>query len=281
MKLNDKTRKLKEATSFGAIHLKVSNLEKSILFWTNIAGLKLRSSFEKTIEFGTESTTLVVVHESVNNSYLKGYSGLYHFAIHVPNEAELASVINRLIQRNYPHSPVDHTMSKAVYFSDFEGITVEYTLETPEREENAQRNLGLGPKSLNVEEVLSSLEDFDVDKVLDDRSFVGHIHLYANNVEESNEFYKSIGFTQNKYKPNMAFADLGAGGDFGHRIAINSWHGKNRPLAPVDSAGLDHFQLVYRNKSQLDQVLKIIPDYQETADGFWVKDPTGNRILLN
>ncbi len=269
----------KENTSFGAIHLKVTSLEKATLFWTKIAGLKLRSSDDESIEFGSEKNTLVVVHKSAQRIYTKGYSGMYHFAIHVPTEAELASVLNRLILRNYPCSPTDHVMSKAIYFEDYDGITVEYTLETPGREKAGQ---GVGsPKPLNVNEVLASLEDDNIDKVIDDGAFIGHVHLYAKDVDQSNEFYQRIGFVQNKYKPNMVFADLGAGGDFGHRIALNSWHGSNRPLAPVENAGLEHFQLCYTDKNQLEEVLKNLEDYKETSEGYWIKDPTGNKILLN
>lgn len=283
MKIINKEKSRKEITSFGPIHLKVTNLEKATLFWTTIAGLKLRSSNENTIEFGSESKTLVVVHNSAERSYLNGYSGLYHFAIHVPNEAELASVINRLNQRGYPYSPVDHTISKAVYFKDMDGITVEYTLETPERKaSNATEGSKMSrPKSLNVNEILQKLEDNDIEKIIDDESFIGHIHFFAKNMEKSNEFYQKMGFTQNTNKPQMVFTDLGAGGDFGHRIAMNSWHGVNRPLAPNDSAGLDHFQLIYKDKEKLNQVLESLSDYEETTDGYWIKDPTGNNILLN
>ena len=271
--------KVKDFTSFGAIHLKVTNLEKATLFWTKIAGLKLRASNENTIEFGSENKTLVVVHSSAKKTFLKGFSGLYHFAIHVPNEVELASVINRLNQRGFPYSPTDHTMSKAVYLQDLEGITVEFTLETPERVDS--NTGGVRPKILNVRGILQSLEDDNIDKIIDDAAYIGHVHLYAKNVDQSNEFYKNIGFTQNQYKPQMVFADLGAGGDFGHRIAINSWHGNNRPLAPSDVAGLDYFQLIYKDKEQLKKVVKNLDDVKETVDGYWVQDPTGNKILLN
>lgn len=274
-------RNQKETTSFGSIHLRVTSLEKAKVFWTKVAGLKIRSENEITIEFGSENKTLVVVTKSALRPYMNGYSGLYHFAIHVPNEAELASVINRLNRRGYPYSPVDHTMSKAVYFKDLEGITVEFTLETPGRKSGTTEGRMSGPQPLNVSEILEKLEDEDVDKIVDDGCFIGHVHFYANNVDESNEFYKQIGFKQHKYKPQMVFADLGAGGDFGHRIAINAWHGDNKPLAPADSAGLDHFQLIYKDKNQLNQVLESLDNYEETPDGYWIKDPTGNKILMN
>lgn len=269
-----------EKTSFGAIHLKITDLSKASFFWTKIAGLKLRSSDDNTLSFGSEKKTLVVVHNSAKRKYLDGFSGLYHFAIHVPNEEEFASVINRLNERGYPYSPVDHTISKAVYLKDLEGITVEFTLETPGREQSNTGD-GLRPRPLYVNQLLQKLENDDVDKVIDDGAFIGHIHLYANNLDESYEFYRKIGFTKNKYKPQMVFADLGSGGEFGHRIAMNSWHGMNRPLAPADSAGLEHFQLTYKDKTELYHVLDSLSDYQEKAEGYWIEDPTGNRILLN
>lgn len=268
--------------TFGPVHLKVTNLKKASLFWTNIAGLKVRYSNDLTIEFGSENKTLVVVHNTADTTYRKGFSGLYHFAIHVPNIAEFASVINRLHLRGFPYSPTDQTMSKAVYFEDFDGVTMEYTLETPEREVKNANGIApmIKPKPLYVNEVMQSLEDDNINKIIDADSFVGHIHLYANNVAKSNEFYKNIGFTPNRYNSQVGMADLSAGGDFGHRIALNSWHGINRPLAPSNSAGLDYFQLIYKNKEQLKQVLDYVVDYEENEDGYWIKDPTGNKILL-
>lgn len=169
-----------------------------------------------------------------------------------------------------------------MYFEDFDGITTEYTLETPEREIKDVNGVAsmMKPEPLYVNEVMRSLENDNINKVIDSQSFVGHIHLYANNLEKSNEFYKNIGFTQNRYNSQVGMADLSAGGDFGHRIALNSWHGINRPLAPSDSAGLDYFQLIYKSKEQLMHALDYVVDYEENEDGYWIKDPTGNKILL-
>jgi catechol 2,3-dioxygenase len=76
------------------------------------------------------------------------------------------------------------------------------------------------------------------------------------------------------------YADLGAGGVYQHRIAMNSWHGKNKPLAPTENAGLGHYQIVFNSKEQLQQAVAALTNIEENDDGYWTSDPTGNKLLL-
>lgn len=277
--------------TYGAIHLNITNIKKATAFWTKIVGMKLRETSENKAEFGTENKTLVVVHQAAKKPFQKGYSGLYHFAIHAPNEAEFASMINRLNVNGYPYSPVDHTMSKSVYLDDPDGINIEFTLETPERFKRVVTTGGLkiegtdgivrsASARLNVNEVLNAVKDKNFSEKLSDDSYIGHVHLYANNVEKSNEFYKKMGFIQFNYLPQFMYADLGAGGDYQHRIVMNSWHGHNKPLAPKENAGLRHFQINYKNKNKLEQALNNIPEHEKIDGSYWLQDATGNKILL-
>ncbi|QOD62160.1 VOC family protein [Polaribacter haliotis] len=278
--------------SFGAIHLNNTSLEKSTFFWTKIAGMKLRSSSEKIAEFGTETKTLVVVYETAKYPFKKGYSGLYHVAIHAPNNKAFANMINRLMVQNYPFSPVDHTMSKSVYLDDPDGINIEFTLETPERFKRVVTNGGLriedvdgNVKSasdyLNINEVLEYLEDNNSAKIIDEDTYIGHLHLYANNVENSNTFYTKIGFIPFNNFPQFMYSDLGFGGAYQHRIALNSWHGINRPLAPKEQAGMRYFHINFNSKEKLEQAVKNVSEYEKKDDGYFVYDTTGNSIFLS
>ena len=280
-----------EFASYGAIHLNITNLEKSTRFWTKIIGLKLRKTSENKAEFGTETKALVIIHQTAKIPYQKGYSGLYHFAIHAPNAAEFASMINRLNANRYPYSPVDHTMSKSIYLDDPDGINVELTLETPERFKRVITTGGLRMEGsdgvirsasdrLDMNEVMKELKDKNINKVIDKDTYIGHVHLYANNVVNSNVFYKKMGFIEANYLPQYLFADLGAGGNYTHRIVMNSWHGRNKPLAPAGSAGMQHFQINYKEESKLQEALANVSSYEEKDGGYWLKDPTGNKIFL-
>jgi catechol 2,3-dioxygenase len=277
--------------TFGPIHINNTSLEAAIQFWTKIVGMKVRYSNNELAEFGAEQKTLVVVHQSARKSFQEGYSGLYHFAIHLPTKEEFASMLYRVLANNYPCSPTDHTMSKSVYLNDPDGITVEFTLETPERFKALVSNGGLRVQDtdgtirsasarLDVEEVLKDLPHKDLSTIISNEAKVGHLHLYANDLEKLNMFYKQLGFLQFNYLPQFMYADVGAGGPYSHRVAMNSWHGKNQPLAPKENAGLRHYQIVFDSKERLAQALKNISEYEEDAGSYWVTDPTGNVVSI-
>lgn len=281
-----------EWATFGAIHLNNTSLEKATRFWTQIVGMTLRHTTAKTAEFGSTYKTLVVVHQAATSPYRPGYSGLYHAAIHPPNKAEFARMLYRLLAQKYPCSPTDHTMSQSVYLHDPDGITIEFTLETPERFRRVVTTGGLSVETaegiirpasvaLDIDEVLAHLPEHTSGKNLADGTSIGHLHLYAQDVVQSAIFYEKMGFQQFNYLPQFLYADLSAGGAYQHRIAMNAWHGLNKPLAPAANAGLRHFQIVYDSKERLGAILAQVEQYQEKSGEYWVQDPTGNSILLS
>lgn len=89
-----------------------------------------------------------------------------------------------------------------------------------------------------------------------------------------------MGFTQFNFFPQYKYADLGAGGVYQHRVAMNSWHGINKPLAPPTNAGLKHYHIVFKSKEQLLKAVKAIDNAQEKEGNYWATDPTGIKILL-
>ncbi|MBN8595540.1 MAG: VOC family protein [Anaerolineae bacterium] len=280
-----------EIASFGTIHLNNTSIEKAIVFWTDIAGMKLRTQSATYAEFGTEMHSLVVVHQTAKSAFKKGYSGIYHFAVHLPDKQEFAKTLYRLQRNGYPHSPTDHTMTQSIYLADTDGITVEFALETPERfkrvisegglfMEDADGTVRSASAPLDTKAVLKSLTDEDLTKTIAVEAKIGHVHFSANDVTKSNEFYRAMGFTQFNYLPQYMYADLGAGGIYQHRIAMNSWHGKDRPLAPTENAGLEHYQIIFNSREQLQQTVTALTNIEENGDGYWTSDPTGNKLLL-
>lgn len=281
-----------EIATFGAVHLNNTSIEKAINFWTKVIGLKLRKQSALEAEFGTESKTLVVVHQTAKKSFQEGYSGLYHFAIHLPNKAAFAKSIYRLQQNKYSFSPIDHTMTQSLYLSDFDSVMVELALETPERFKRVITEGGLfmedtdgtirsASAPLDTDEILKNLTDKDLSKFIEEETKIGHIHFYARDVDENNTFYKKLGFSQSNYFPNYKFADLGAGSSYSHRIAMNSWHGNNRPLAPESNAGLNYYHITFKTKEKLQSAINAIGDTEEKEGKHWTNDPTGIKILLS
>lgn len=280
-----------EHITFGAVHLNNTNLKAAINFWTKVVGMKLRSSSNELAEFGSESRTLVVVHQAAKSSFKEGYSGLYHYAIHLPDKIEFARMIQRLINSKYAFSPIDHTMSKSIYLRDTDNVLLECTLETPERfrrvisdnglfMEDTDGTLRSASDVLNVNELLNELPDKNTNMPLHIDSKIGHIHFYASHLDKTNEFYKTLGFVQFNYLSRYLYADVGAGGVYKHRIAMNSWHGINKPTAPKENAGLRHYTIVFESNSKLNEVLNSIMHYERKDGGYWLTDPSGNQLCL-
>ena len=289
---NQKKNMVQELATFGAVHLNVTNLQRSIAFWTENIGMKVRNTTAEFTELGTDKNTLVILYPTAKTPFKNGYSGLYHLAIHPSTEGEFARVLARLIAKRYPISPTDHTMSKAIYMEDPDGITVEITLETPERLERLDFSKG-APKAidkdgtvrspsapLDVQAVLKALPDNDISRPLPDDTKVGHMHLYVSNLEATNDFYLSLGFIQNMALPNLGMYDLSAGGAFKHRIAFNSWQSLNKPQAPEGTAGMRYYTINFDTPERLQKALQHLPSAETQKDGYLVADPAGNKILL-
>lgn len=118
-------------TTVGHIHLRVSDLERSIAFYSDVLG------FEVTQRYGSQAAFLAVggYHHQIGlNSWEskgghpppRGATGLYHVAFLYPDRAGLAAAIASVKDASVPLSgAADHGVSKAVYFDDPDGNGIE------------------------------------------------------------------------------------------------------------------------------------------------------------
>ncbi|CAN5269571.1 VOC family protein [soil metagenome] len=281
-----------EMATLGAVHLEVTDLEGSTAFWRDIVGLIVRSTAPDAVELGTETDTLVTIHPGARSGFQQGHSGLYHLAIHPPTEPDFARILLRLARAGWPISPTDHVMSKSIYLLDPDGITIEITLETPQRlREMVANDRGMyavhvdgtvssGRDPLDVRVVLATLTDDDSTVPVPVGTKIGHVHLYLGDLEAGFEFYQSLGFTPALWAPAIGMADLGAGGAFNHRIAMNTWQGVGATPAPEGTARMRHYTVRLDTAERLDRVLGILHQATETEDGYLTRDPSGNALLL-
>jgi len=282
-----------EIATFGAVHLDVHHADEQVAFWRDAIGMHVRRQDKDVIELGTPSETLVVLHPGARTPSRKGFSGLYHLAVHAVDDAEFARIAARLVKSGLPIAPTDHVMSKAIYLEDPDGMTVEITLETPERfpdwtlrfegrsiyviDDKGQKRSPAEP--LDMREVLSHLPK-DADAKLRDGTKVGHVHLYVGDIPKAAAFYEGLGFSRNVYYPQLGMADFGAGGAFRHRVATNLWMGPNAPQAPAGTAGMRHYTIRFADQARLDAALAKHPEAVAREDGHVLADPSGNKIVL-
>ena len=294
---NDLSRpEARDRLSYGAVHLDVTDAGRALGFWRDLIGLAEIARTGDAIHLGIDGRALIVLHPGAERGPVPGRTGLYHVAIHLPNETEFARVLARIAAAQVPQAPTDHIFSKATYLSDPDGIQLELTLETPER----AGEITVGPASitirdsegrprgmteaLDVRQVLSHLTDGDLDRRLPIGTTVGHVHLHVADLEATRRFYTdTIGFEEHTFVPGIGFADLSAGGRFPHRFAFNVWQGKGAPPPPAGTAGMRFFELIVE-RGRLDAIRERLDSdghpYELDGGTLITRDPSANELRL-
>jgi catechol 2,3-dioxygenase len=128
---------LPSQTRIGHIHLKVSDLERSLGFYRDILG------FEVMQRYGSQAVFISAGgyhhHIGLNTWYSKNAPpapqkscGLFHTAILYPTRKDLAIAYQRLITANYPITgSADHGVSEAIYLDDPDMNGVELYWDKP------------------------------------------------------------------------------------------------------------------------------------------------------
>ena len=111
-------------TRIGHVHLKVSDIDRSVAFYRDALGFEVQQHFGHSAAFlsagGYHHHIGLNTWESRNGQApAPGTTGLYHFAILYPNRRELARALKRLIEHGVPiDGAADHGVSEAIYFRD-------------------------------------------------------------------------------------------------------------------------------------------------------------------
>ena len=124
-------------TRIGHVHLKVSDLDRSLLFYRDLLGFELITMYGDQAAF--ISAGGYHHHIGLNTWQSKGAGpapdfgvGLYHTAIVYPTRKDLAQILDRLIKANYPLTGAsDHGVSEAIYLNDPDGNGVELYWDRP------------------------------------------------------------------------------------------------------------------------------------------------------
>jgi len=282
------------ATRLGHVHYLTNNLETQLTFYTEALGLKLHWNTGHQAGLGAGREDLLLLTEVSGAIRYPGSTGMYHFALLVPDRKELARVIARLYQLQIPHSPTDHVISKTTYLTDPDGNTIEiyvYSLDDGSFSYNggtfdvrwADGRPSTGREPLDLKKLFGELTPEDsIAEPLPGTTSLGHVHLYGNNLPLQMEFYRDVlGFRDGGLGEKIGMAEVAL--DRPHVIAFNTWQGKSAQPPPENSLGLKYFTIILPDAAGLDRVLDRIKDhqisYQGSSQGIWIKDPSG--ILIN
>ena len=121
----------------GHVHLRVSDLERSIVFYRDAMGFDLVERWGSQAAFlsagGYHHHVGLNTWESAGGPPApRGSAGLYHVAFRYPSRRALAQALRRLIDHEVPiEGASDHGPSEAIYLSDPDGNGIEVYRDRP------------------------------------------------------------------------------------------------------------------------------------------------------
>ena len=280
------TAEISPLTSLGAVHLTVSDLERSKSYYRAAIGLELLEDDGERASLGVGGRELLVLVEQPGARPSAGYSGLYHFALLVPERADLARWLAHAARDRVPLVGLsDHFVSEALYLSDPDGHGIEIYWDRPREQWEGQVAARMTTLPLDVQSLLAELadpasEEFDG---LPPGLVVGHIHLKVAAVDETIAFYRDVlGFGLMAQLGRQA-AFLSAGG-YHHHIGANTWDSAGAGPPPAGTAALRHVTVVLPGVDERDRIIRRVEQagspIEDGAEEPIAVDPSGNRILL-
>lgn len=149
--------------SIGHVHLKVSDLDRAISFYSGVLGLDVMQKFADQAAFlsagGYHHHLGLNTWESRGGTPPPaGHTGLYHTAFLYPSRAALGTAVQRVIDAGVPITgKADHGVSQAVYFDDPDGNGVELYWDRPHDEWplDAEGKLAMVNAPLDLEGLLA------------------------------------------------------------------------------------------------------------------------------
>lgn len=151
-------------TRIGHVHLKVSDIERSLQFYRDMLGFEVMQRYGSSAVF--ISAGGYHHHIGLNTWHSKGAGpapangvGLFHTAILYPTKKDLAEIVQHLQSLNYPFTgAADHGVSIAFYLDDPDGNGVELYWDRPKEEWPVDKdgNLHMVTDPVNWEDLANS-----------------------------------------------------------------------------------------------------------------------------
>lgn len=274
------------STFVNQVHILVKDLERSLLFYQELIGFKLLEHTGKKAILTADGKSPLVTIEQPENVLTKEprTTGLYHFALLLPQRSDLAKAMSHLINTGYPlQGASDHRVSEAIYLADPDGNGIEIYADRPAHswiKEDGQ--ILMTTERLDIEDLLQETKGESWNG-LPEHTIMGHIHLHVSDLQKAEDFYcKGLGFdVVNRYGEQATFISTGG---YHHHIGMNTWNGVGAKAPAANSVGMKWFSLVFPNDEARNEAvtkLQTLGALVQEEEGILItKDPSGNHIRL-
>lgn len=284
---------LPAATRMGAVHLTVADLDRSIAWYAAVFGLEVLLRDDEPIAraaLGLGRDLLVLVEEP-GAQPARGHTGLYHFALLVPERRDLARWLAHAARERVPLVGLsDHFVSEAIYLSDPDAHGIEVYWDRPRAGWEGQVAARMTTLPLDTRSLLSELGEDPMAEPfegLPPDAVMGHVHLRVAEIPGTIAFYRDVlGFgLMATLGPQAAF--LSAGG-YHHHVGANTWESARSTPAPPGTATLRRMTVEVPDAEALRAASQRLaaaghapqPLDDGGGDGIHVRDPSGNPVAL-
>jgi catechol 2,3-dioxygenase len=277
---------LADATRLGAVHLTVTDLDRSLAYYEDAIGLQVHRRDGATAALGAGAEDLVVLHEDPAARPAGRHAGLYHVALLYPSREELARVTMRLAVTRVPiQGASNHGTHEAIYLPDPDGNGLELAADFP-REQwpdiSGPEGYGGGPAPVDIDDLLASVAGESLTRHAAPGLTVGHVHLHVGDLDASTAFYRDgLGFEVMTHLGTAVFVSAGG---YHHHVGFNVWRGRGVPPVLADAVGLRHWTLVVDGPDELaavrERLVVIGAPVEPHGDGLLTRDPSGIAALV-
>lgn len=270
----------------GEVSINVTNLDRSLDFYCDFLGFKVfKQTEEQAVLTADGKKPLLTLVQPADVVAKQGRTtGLYHFAILLPKRADLAALLQHIVEKSDGKMRLgasDHYVSEALYFDDPDGNGIEIAVDRASANwEWTGSQVSMATVALNAQELLADMKS--IWQGMPKETVIGHIHLHVADIEKSRSFYvDGIGYDIVTEFPGALFSSHNG---YHHHIGMNTWNGTDGSQPAPNSVGLNWFSLVFPDQAKREETLERLRGMKtkitKAGSDFLVEDPSGNTIRL-
>ena len=271
--------------AIGRVRLQVSDLARSVAFYTDVLGFRASLSEGDVAVLATaDDVPLVELYErkGVRPVSRNGRLGLYHFAILLPDRQALGRFVAHLGEVGVYAGSADHLVSEALYLADRDGLGIEVYADRPRAQWKT-----------NGREIAMATEPLDLRALvragggqpwvgMPAGTTVGHVHFHVATLSEAEAFYHSVlGLDKMVWSyPGALFFSVGG---YHHHVGTNTWAGE-APVATADDARLLEWELRLPTANDIASAVAHAAragyEVHEAGDDRLIADPSRITVRL-
>jgi catechol 2,3-dioxygenase len=277
--------RLPASTRMGCVRLAVSDLSKSVRFYSEVIGLTVLDRAGDLAKLGVPNSRLVLLElQELPGIHPIGHRtrlGLYHTAFLLPSRSDLSSFLQHLRRERIPFGAGDHLYSEAIYLQDPDGLSVEVYADRPRSEwivEKGELRTAVDPVRWETFPAVApdSWRGAPADTTM------GHVHFYVGDLAQAKKFYHSglgLDITTWHY-PGALFTSAGG---YHHHVGLNVWAAHSPRASSADSRLL-FWEMVLPNVGEVQRAAESLVKAgylpMEDGKGTHFTDPWGITVAL-